>query len=119
MSAIAIEFREVLDFILDHASEEEIDRIWQAAQTRQKSLRSRAAAVITVGQEVRLTGISPKYHEGLTGTVTKINGKHAAILLDERSTHVLRVKGARRYLIPPNYTQYEVGGIPLTTCRPV
>lgn len=113
-----ITFEDVLDYILDGASDEEIDRIWDAARTRQKVLRAKAAALVSVGTRVSLTDISPKYMAGLTGDVTDITGSRATVRFDGKSTLVLRRKGNRRFYIPRDVEEYEVSGIPLSTCRP-
>ena len=113
-----ITFEDVLDYILDGATDEEIDRVWDAARTRQKVLRAKAAALVSVGTRVTLVDISPKYMAGLTGEVTQIVGNRASVLIDGKSTMTLRYKGKRRFYIPRDVEEYEVNGIPLSTCRP-
>ena len=110
---------DVLDFITDEATDEDLDRIYEAAKLRNKALRAKIAARVRVGAEVKIGGIKPKYFDGLTGVVTKTTGTHATVRFDARSTDVLRYKGARRYYIPADTTEYEVGGLPLSTCQVV
>ena len=108
---------DVLDFITDEATDEDIDRIYDAARLRNKALGAKRAASVRVGALVKIDGISPKYFNGLTGVVMSIDGQRARVRFDKASTDVLRYKGARRYHIPYDTDEYTVGGLPLSTCQ--
>ena len=110
---------EVIDYILDHADSADIDRVYEAAKMRHKTLQAKAASAVRIGMTIRLNGISPKYLNGMTGEVVSIDRQRASVLLDERSTRTLRVKGGRRFYIPADVKQYEVSGVPLSTCHEV
>ena len=112
-----ITLSDVLDFVTDEATDADLDRIYAAAKLRNKALRAKIAARVSVGAEVTIEGISPKYFVGLTGVVTRIEGERGTVRFDARSTDVLRYKGARRYYIPAGTTEYETGGFPLSTLR--
>lgn len=110
---------DVIEYVTDHADEQDLDRIYAAAKMRTKALRAKVAASVRVGADVSMTGISPKYFEGLTGVVTRIDGDRARVRFDERSTDVLRYKGSRRFFIPLDTKEFETGGFPLSTCKVV
>ena len=104
---------ETLSFILSKADDADIDRIYSAIRQRQQGLRAIKAAAVSVGAEVALTGLSPKYLNGLTGTVKSINGQRCDVELDETSTMTLRFSG-RKFFVPQGVTNYVVNGVPLS-----
>jgi hypothetical protein len=106
---------DVLGFIASNATQDDIARIHDAANTRTRTLRTIRAASVDVGSAVKIVNIKPKALAGLTGTVQSHNGKHATVLLDERSTTTLRfsrVKSAG--YVAADVTQHPFGGIPLS-----
>ena len=105
-----------LDFIAGHADERQIDVIHAALRDRRKALAARRALAVTVGQTVTLDGLSPKYLNGLTGTVRTIKGNRADVLLDEASTLSLRWAG-RRFVVPEDTKNYLLTGVPTTCCH--
>ena len=111
-----IEFSDVLDYIIDRADDEDIDRLYEAIKVRNKALRARAAAAVRIGADVTLTAVSPKYLVGMTGTVVGIKGQRADVELDEASTSRLRIVGRRRFFIAPDAKRYIVQGVPMSSC---
>lgn len=73
----------VIAGIYEIDSMDDLNRVWDAAKDRQKSLRARDAAVaassIKVGDKVRLKDISPKFLCGAVVEVTKIDGKTISV----------------------------------------
>lgn len=106
-----------VSFISDHADEADLDAITATIKARQKMLATRRASAVIVGQAVTLDGLSPKYLNGLAGTVKSIRGNYADVELDEASTGRLRFYGRRRFIIAEGATHYVMSGIPLSTCR--
>lgn len=106
---------DALNFILTGASNEDLSRVIEAIKNRRTILSTINAAAVTVGAAVKLDGLSPKYLNGLTGTVASISGRSATITLDARSTTDLRWNGRRRFFIAEGATEYPLGGIPLST----
>lgn len=105
---------DVTSFILTSATQDDIDHIYAATKSRTRTLRDVVAAQVQVGATTTLQGLSPKYLNGLRGTVTAINGTRGDVLLDEESTRNLRYLGARRYHIPAETTQHTLTGGPLS-----
>jgi len=106
---------DALNFILTGASNEDLTRVIEAIKSRRSILSTINAASVTVGASVKLDGLSPKYLNGLTGTVSSISGRSATINLDARSTQDLRWSGRKRFFINDGVTEYPLGGIPLST----
>lgn len=101
-------------FACDSAALADLQRQIKA---RHKALRAQAAASVSVGATVTLEGLSPKYLNGLTGTVTSIDRARGSVTLDEASTQRLRFDGARRFFIAADATEYLLGGVPLGCMR--
>jgi hypothetical protein len=116
MNIATLTFDEVVDYVTTHATNEELEELQAAMNARNSILQAQRAAAVRVGSTVTFVTIAPKYMEGLTGEITSIDGKHATVRLNVRSTNTLRVKGRRRFFIPPTTQRYEVSGIPLTCC---
>lgn len=106
---------EVLDYVHARADEQDLDSLLQALRTRRKVLGEQRAATVRSGLEIRLDGLSPKYLNGLTGTVVTLDGNRAEVRLDERSTTQLRGSG-RRFYVPAGEIEYLLTGIPKSCC---
>jgi hypothetical protein len=110
---------EVLDFIGHEATVRDTERIQQVLTVRIKAVRAVRAATIEVGAQVTIKNIAPKALNGLTGTVSSIDGNRGTVTLDEPSTRTLsyaRTKYANRII--PGATSHPIGGIPLTCMEP-
>lgn len=105
------------EFVLSHASREDLSRIGEAIKQRRVILGTIAAASVATGSSVRLDGLSPKYLNGLTGTVKTLDAKSAAVELDETSTEKLRWDGFRKYTVPDDTKRYLLRGVPLSCCH--
>lgn len=104
---------DTLLFIETQASTEDIDRIWDSIKARRKILSRVRAAAVERGAEVTLAGLSPKYLNGLSGKVTKIEGERCQVELDTESTNTLRWTRQTRFFVEANAEHYTVRGIPL------
>jgi hypothetical protein len=111
----AVTLSDALNFILTSASNEDLSRVIDGIKSRRTILQTINAASVSIGASVKLDGLTPKYLNGLTGTVASINGRSATIKLDERSTKELRWSGRKRFFIAGDATEYPLGGIPLST----
>lgn len=114
-------YADVIEYITNHASYAEIDQITQVSRNRFMALGRAQAATLAIGDEVTMHNISPKYLQGLTGTVEEIDTRTEmiAIRLDAVSTTKLQNNGRqRRYFISPLETNYLLTGIPMVTTRP-
>lgn len=107
-----------ISFVSLHATQEDLDRIYAAANDRSKTLRAARAATITTGALIRIDKIRPQYLVGLTGTVTATRTArtktYATVELDEASTDVLRTTG--KQYIPHDVKRFSYDGIPTTCC---
>lgn len=97
---------DVIGFITG-ATSDQLDLLSKAINDRRQSLRNERAALVKVGMKVVLSGVSPKYLDGMTGTVDAITGTRATVRLDEESTNRLRLTG-RRFLVPSTVREYEL-----------
>jgi hypothetical protein len=113
--AAAPTLTDALNFILSSASNEDLSRVIDGVKSRRGILATLNAASVTVGASVKLDGLSPKYLNGLTGTVASTNGRSATITLDARSATNLRWYGRKRFFINEGATEYPLSGIPLST----
>lgn len=109
--------QDVLSFIADKADRDDTDRIFAAARARTKALNAVDAAAVKIGVDVELGGLSPKYLNGLSGTVKGIDGSYASVLLDESSTVTLRYTPRSRFQVPAESQRHLMTGIPLGCCR--
>ena len=107
----------VLDFIAGHADERQIDTILETVKGRRKTLDRHRALAVRKDQKVTLNRLTPKYLNGLTGTVTALNDQRCTVTLDEDSTNTLRYTG-RRYTVPPTMKNYPLQGVPTSCCEP-
>ncbi|SEB31813.1 hypothetical protein [Streptomyces melanosporofaciens] len=88
MSSATLE--SVIDFILNQADEGSVEKVFAAGNQRMATLINARAAQVTEGATVRLTGLKPKYLNGLQGEVVELTRERkqiiAVVLLDETST---------------------------------
>lgn len=109
---------DVIAFILARADETDLTNIINAVKGRRKALGQINAAAIRPGVQVTLDGLSPKYLNGLTGTVKSVQGARCTVTLDQRSTTSLRYAG-QRFRIPTEHTEYDLTGIPSQCAKAV
>lgn len=103
-------------FIIGHASQDDVDRLFDALNVRRKTLDRERAASVRVGMTVSIGAIRPKYLANLTGTVSSIDGRSATVTLDAASTQLLRTQRSSRFFIPTDTTEYALPGVPLSCC---
>jgi len=107
------------DFILSHATEEDLTRITETVKQQRTTLAAIRTAALTTGMPVQTAGLSPRYLNGLTGTISRIGGKRARVTLDAESTDRLRLSPTnRRFHVPFDATNYDLTGVPLSCCLP-
>lgn len=107
------------DFILSHASEQDLTHITEAVKQRRVALVAIRTASLTTGTRVRIANIKPLYLDGLTGTICQIDGKHATITLDADSTDRLRfTRSNSQFVVPLVETSFDLPGVPLSCCLP-
>ncbi|MEV7177857.1 hypothetical protein [Kitasatospora sp. NPDC093679] len=105
----------VTTFILTEATDTDLQRLDTAMRDRRKALAEIRAAAVVVGAAATTRNLSPKYMNGLSGTVESIQGKVAYLKLDEHSTEELRAQYSRRFPVPDGVKTYSLpAGIPLT-----
>jgi len=80
---------EVIAFITDEATTDDLALIFPAFRTRQTRLANVRAADVKIGAKVKLTNLSPNYLNGNTGTVKTITGARATVQLDGPSAQKL------------------------------
>lgn len=105
------------DIVLN-ATEDDLDRIIAAIKERRKVLATARASEVQVGMACTLTGLSPKYLNGLTGTVVRdpqgrSGARSFACKLDEASTKTLRWQASSRFYIAEGVTEYVLPGVPM------
>lgn len=110
---------DVIAYIIDKADESDLDTLTLSIRRRRDALRAVAAAAVTVGASVTIRDVSPKYLNGLTGTVTNIETRArkqiASVELDRESTRRLALSSTKyAYLI--DHRSYELSGVPLACC---
>lgn len=105
---------DALTYILTEASDSDLDRIYDALKRRRRALLDSRALLVRVGDRVTTKDLSPKYLNGLEGTVIHIRGKRADITLDEHSTNAIR--GTKHGPSSDSeVTKYTLRGCPLGT----
>lgn len=107
-----------IGFVLSHATDDDLNRLFDAIKQRRAALGAIRAATLTVGTKVKIGKLTPKYLNDLIGTITAIDGKRATVTLDETSTDLLRFTKQNRFVVPPGSTSYGVPGVPLACCLP-
>lgn len=75
--------------IAANADESDLERVIAAVKARRTALGQVRAAAVQVNAHVELHGLTPKYLNGLTGTVTSITKGKAVVTLDNPSTRRL------------------------------
>lgn len=113
---------DALTFVANAQSEDELDRLRDAITARRQSVAAIRAAAITIGTRVQLSGLSPKYVNGLTGTVEAYSrGKRTRmdVRLDEVSTRRLRFMGASRFPVAEGVQEHLFGGVPMVCLMPL
>lgn len=119
------DLRGTIEWILSYATEEDLDRIFDALKQRRKILATTVAASLMPGDKVTIVNIRPKIYEGLTGTFTGRAGRETrcAVMLDEASTRKLRrynltAKSFPDRSIPEDAKEYLLTGMPIQSLRP-
>lgn len=111
---------DLITFVLNQAGEDDLDALADAARRRRDALRAIAAAAVSEGNRVTIRDISPKYLNGLTGTVKTIETirkkRCAVVTLDKDSTQKLALSSAR-YDWLFNQDSHDLPGIPLSCCK--
>lgn len=117
MNTTTISASDTLDRIAV-ASDDELDAFFAAIKNRRTALLAQRALTVQIGTKVRLTDLSPRYLNGLTGTVSEFRSgrKYVTVMLDEDSTQRLRIEGRRKYHVTPEQTEWPLGGIPTGCC---
>lgn len=112
--------QDLITFVLNQASEGDLDALFDAARRRRDALRAIAAAAVSEGDTVTIRDISPKYLNGLTGTVKTIetirNKRCAVVTLDKDSTQKLALSSTK-YDWLFNHDSHDLPGIPLSCCK--
>jgi hypothetical protein len=113
---------DVIAFIVARADDTDLSNIIGAVNARRKTLRTIAAASVKPGLAVRLDGLSPKYLNGLTGTVKSVEGQHCTVTLDAASTE--RLGWQSRFSLQVRMSQkpdgtYDFGGVPSSCAKAV
>ena len=82
-------FKDVLDYVGTQATDAEVRALFSAGNARIKHTRAlnaaANAATLAVGDEVELTGLKPKYLNGLRGTIDAKAGQSFEVKLDDDS----------------------------------
>ena len=112
--ARTLTLREVVEWI-DTLTDEDIDDVLQALQSRHDVLHAERAAQAVVGRIVRIDDVRPKYLQGLTGEIVNCDGDFVDILLDCKSTGRLRFTRQTRYE-PGAVRNYRLESIPASCC---
>jgi hypothetical protein len=110
-------FEELLAYVMDEASLEELGRLGLAVQQRRRLLLRGSPTGVAVGETVVLEGATPRYVNGLTGTVEAVAREHCSVLLSEQCTVELRIVGAQRFEMAPGTLRYLLARIPMAWCR--
>lgn len=114
MATATITIEDVFEYIHGHADEAELDSLVEAFKARRKALSAKRALGVKKGSKVALTGLKPKYLNGLSGTVETVSGTHADVRLNEESTRRLRYSG-RQFYVPEGENEY-VMAVPKVCC---
>ena len=113
---------DVLGFIIDGSTAGDLERITDMVRQRQRALRALQAAAVSVGAQVRIKGLSPKYLNGLEGIVESITRSSGNVRLSKMSTDRLRVTTKSstfrtRFYIRDDEEHYLLTGVPLSCCE--
>jgi hypothetical protein len=105
---------DVLSYVRNQSTRSDLDAIQDAIKAARPRLAAEAAAKLSVGTEVTISGLSPKYLNGLRGNVVSIRGQRFDLQLDEASTN--RVRGTKHGPFEYGDTKVErhaINGIPV------
>jgi hypothetical protein len=107
---------EILDLI-GKADNNELDIIMDTARARRQEIAMENSASARVGMKVTFRNLSPRYLNGLTGTIMAINstGSKGTIKLDDESTKRLAFTKQNRFYVELG-TPYTMEGVPLSAC---
>lgn len=111
---------DVAEFITGSATEEDLDDVISAVNTRKRTLRDLRAMEVKPGAKVTLTDLSPKYLNGLSGVVHSTMGgrgiRRVNVTLDAESTRTLASQSTK-YFIAANDEEYLLEGVPAASCQ--
>jgi hypothetical protein len=110
----------VMDWILSHSSEDDLEAVINCVKQRRKSLATMASMSLAPGAKVMIINIRPKVWEGLTGTFVEREGRgsRGSVMLDEASTQRLRrLDPIKFHGVPKDAKEYLVNGMPLQSLR--
>lgn len=107
---------EVLDWI-ETLTTEEIDTVTHALQQRCDAIHlARALTEVSVGTDVQIMDVTPRYLEGLSGEVIAVeDSEHVTVLLDHFSTGRLRFTSQGDYLVGV-MARFPVPHVPRSCC---
>lgn len=106
----------LLAFIINEATDGDLERILEAVKSRRHTLRDLRAVAVQKDATVTLDGLSPKALNGLTGTVETIHGNRADVRLDEKSTRELAWSRTKFAGAAQSAETYLLHGVPLGCC---
>lgn len=116
MTTEALTIDTIAAHVVNAATMNDLDTLIAAVKTRRTALNALNAMAVTADSEIELSGLSPQYLNGLTGTVKPgRRGQRVDILLTEASTSRLRRSG-RKYFIPADTERFILTGVPAACC---
>jgi ribosomal protein L21E len=97
--------QDALVFVFN-ADDRELDRLRQAIQERARQLRvinkHEALAKFNDGDRVELSGLSPKYLNGATGVIERMEKDRIAVRLDDDVDYRIPARYGRTVRVPAN-----------------
>lgn len=109
-----MKYDDVRQWIITESSSEDLERLRNDLNSRKDILVSH----LKPGDNVRTTGLTPKYLNDLTGSFCgkdSVRGKpRGSVTLDPASTALLRAQCHGRCYIPDDLEEYRLPGIPMT-----
>jgi hypothetical protein len=108
------------DFVLQHATGDDLDRIADLVRNRRIVLRETASAGVAIDSVVELAGLSPQYFNQLRGTVTEFSGgrgqARVTVRLDKSSVTTLATR-SNKFAHLLGQDSYDLRGVPKAHCR--
>jgi hypothetical protein len=104
---------DVADFIASRATEEDCQAVFALARNRLRALQEIQAIGVRAGVRVELDGLTPKYLNGICGTVRVVRGRRCDLDLDEPS--IKRLASTRHSYVAS--TGGVLMGIPVVACK--